>query len=76
MSDRVSPTDRIRGHIDELFAQDKRLPEILEDVGRLSAMLLEAEITESLGRDRYPRRECSARAAASRQRTDGHVRRT
>ena len=29
---RCSPTDRIRGHIDELFAQDKGLPEILEDV--------------------------------------------
>jgi hypothetical protein len=24
----VSPTDRIRSHIDELFAQDKQLPEI------------------------------------------------
>ena len=30
MPQRVSPTDRIRGHIDELFAQDKQLPEILE----------------------------------------------
>ena len=26
MQDRVSPTDRIRGHIDELFAQDRPLP--------------------------------------------------
>ena len=25
---RVSPTDRIRHHIDELFAQDRSLPEI------------------------------------------------
>jgi transposase-like protein len=60
VSDRVSPTDRIRGHIDELFAQDKRLPEILEDVARLGAQLLlqaalEAEVTEFLGRDRYQR---------------------
>jgi len=60
MQDRVSPTDRIRGHIDELFAQDKALPEILEEVARLGAQLLmqaalEAEVTEFLGRDRYQR---------------------
>jgi putative transposase len=60
MPHRVSPTDRIRGHIDELFAQGKSLPEILEDVARLGAQLLmqaalEAEITEFLGRDRYQR---------------------
>jgi transposase-like protein len=60
MPHRVSPTDRIRGHIDELFAQDKSLPEILEDIARLGAQLLmqaalEAEITEFLGRDRYQR---------------------
>ena len=60
MPHRVSPTDRIRGHIDELFAQDKQLPEILEDVARLGAQLLmqaalEAEVTEFLGRDRYQR---------------------
>jgi putative transposase len=57
---RVSPTDRIRRHIDELFAQDKPLPEILEEVARLGAQLLmqaalEAEVTEFLGRDRYAR---------------------
>jgi putative transposase len=60
MPHRVSPTDRIRGHIDELFAQDKALPEILEEVARLGAQLLmqaalEAEITEFLGRGRYQR---------------------
>ena len=60
MPHRVSPTDRIRGHIDELFAQDKQLPEILEDVARLGAQLLmqaalEAEVTGFLGRDRYQR---------------------
>jgi transposase-like protein len=60
MPHRVSPTDRIRGHIDELFAQDKQLPEILEDVARLGAQLLmqaalEAEVTEFLGRGRYQR---------------------
>jgi putative transposase len=57
---RVSPTDRIHGHIDELFAQDRPLPEILEEVARLGAQLLmqaalEAEVTEFLGRDRYAR---------------------
>jgi putative transposase len=60
MPHRVSPTERVRGHIDELFAQDKGLPEILEDVARLGARLLiqaalEAEVTEFLGRDRYQR---------------------
>jgi putative transposase len=60
MPDRVSPTERVRGHIDELFASGKPLPEILEDVARLGAQLLmqaalEAEITEFLGRDRYQR---------------------
>ena len=57
---RVSPTDRIRHHIDELFADGRPLPEILEEVARLGAQLLmqaalEAEVTEFLGRDRYAR---------------------
>src|SRR6516164_10141703 len=57
---RVSPTDRIRRHIDDLFAEDRPLPEILEDVARLGAQLLmqaalEAEVTEFLGRDGYQR---------------------
>ena len=47
-------------HIDELFAQGRPLPEILEEVARLGAQLLmqaalEAEVTEFLGRDRYQR---------------------
>ena len=59
---RVSPTDGIRHHIDELFARDLPLPEILEEVARLGAQLLmqaalEAEVTEFLGRDRYQRRQ-------------------
>jgi putative transposase len=67
MPDRVSPTERVRGHIDELFAQDKTLPEILEDVARLGAQLLmqaalEAEVTEFLGRDRYQRAAACADA--------------
>jgi putative transposase len=61
---RVSPTDRIRHHIDELFAADRPLPEILEEVARLGAQLLmqaalEAEVTEFLGRDRYQRAAAS-----------------
>jgi transposase-like protein len=57
---RVSPTDRIRDHIDELFAEGRPLPEILEEVARLGAQLLmqaalEAEVTGFLGRDRYQR---------------------
>jgi putative transposase len=60
MPHRVSPTERVHGHIDELFASGKQLPEILEEVARLGAQLLlqaalEAEITEFLGRDRYQR---------------------
>ena len=60
MPHRVSPTERIRGHIDELFAENRPLPEILEEVARLGAQLLmqaalEAEVTEFLGRDRYQR---------------------
>jgi putative transposase len=60
MPARVSPTDRIHRHIDELFAQDKPIQEILEEVARLGAQLLmqaalEAEVTEFLGRDRYAR---------------------
>jgi putative transposase len=64
---RVSPADRIRHHIDELFAQERPLPEILEEVARLGAQLLmqaalEAEVTEFLGRDRYERAAACADA--------------
>ncbi len=57
---RVSATDRIRTKIDALFAEDRELPEILEEVARLGAQLLmqaalEAEVTEFIGRERYQR---------------------
>jgi len=57
---RVLPIDRVRAKIDELFASDRELPEILEEVARLGTQLLmqaalEAEVTEFLGRDRYQR---------------------
>jgi putative transposase len=58
---RVSPTERIRAQIDELFASEGDLGEVLEQVARLATRLLlqsalEAEVTEFLGRDRYERR--------------------
>jgi len=37
MPHRVSPAERVRGHIDELFASGEPLPEILEDVARLGS---------------------------------------
>lgn len=60
MTSRVSPTDRIRAEIDALFAGDRDLGEVVEDVARLGARLilqtaLEAEVTEFLGRERYER---------------------
>jgi putative transposase len=58
---RVSPTERLRAEIDELFASDGELASILEDVARLSVRsmmqtTLEAEVDEFLGRARYQRR--------------------
>lgn len=60
MTTRVSPTDRIRAEIDALFAADRDLGEVVEDVARLGARLilqsaLEAEVTEFLGRERHER---------------------
>jgi len=64
---RVSPADRIRRHVDELFSQDRPLPEILEQVARMGAQLLmqaalEAEVTEFPGRDRYQRAALARKA--------------
>jgi putative transposase len=60
VSARVSPTERIRAQIDELFAGGQPLTETLEEAARLSVRLviqaaLEAEVAEFLGRDRYQR---------------------
>jgi putative transposase len=57
---RLSPTERIRAQIDELFASGQDLGLVLEEVARLSVRLvmqaaLEAEVSEFLGRDRYQR---------------------
>ena len=61
MAGRVSPVERIRAEIDQLFSSDRDLASILEDVARLSVRLvfqtaLEAEVEEFLGRARYQRR--------------------
>src|SRR5215216_6498396 len=58
---RVSPVERIRAEIDQLFGSRHDLALILEDVARLSVRLvfqaaLEAEVEEFLGRERYERR--------------------
>jgi hypothetical protein len=59
---RRSATERIRAQIDELFASEQGLGEVLEQVARLSVRLVvqaavEAEVSELLGRDRYARGE-------------------
>ena len=62
MPSRVSPVERARAEIDQLFADPAGdLGEVLEEVARLGARLLlqtalEAEVTAFLGRDRYQRR--------------------
>ncbi len=40
MSKRVSPTERIRAEIDELFSSERELAEVLEEVGRVATRLL------------------------------------
>ena len=69
MTARVSPTERIRAQIDELFGAEGDLGETLEQVARLGARLLlqsalEAEVTEFLGRNRYERRALAQAARA------------
>jgi transposase-like protein len=58
---RVSPTETIRTHIDELFASGGELLSVIEQVARLSVRLtfqsvVEEIVCEELGRDRYQRR--------------------
>ena len=62
MARRVSPVERIRAEIDQLFGSRHDLALILEDVARLSVRLvfqaaLEAEVDAFLGRERYQRRD-------------------
>lgn len=62
MQNRVSPIERVRAEIDQLFGSDRPLTEVLEEVARLSVRLVmqtavEAEVTGFLARDRYQRRD-------------------
>jgi putative transposase len=59
---RVSPVERIRAQIDQLFASEQDLGRVLEDMAGLSVRLviqaaLAAEVTEFLGQDRSQRGE-------------------
>jgi putative transposase len=71
VSRRVSPTERIRADIDDLFDPENHggLGDVLEKVARLGARLLlqtalEAEVTEFLCRNRYERRKAAREARA------------
>jgi putative transposase len=72
VSSRVSPTERIRAELDALVDGRSELAEVIEDVARLGAKLiiqtvLEAEVTEFLGRARYQRTAgCETANAGSR----------
>jgi putative transposase len=70
VSKRVTPSERLRAEVDEVFAGGADLATAIEQVARIGARLLlqtalEAEATEFLGRERY------ARAAASPQSREG-----
>jgi putative transposase len=67
---RLSPVERIRAQIDELFASEQDLAQVLEQVARLSVRLVmqaavEAEVSEFLGRERYARVIVSASGIAT-----------
>jgi putative transposase len=73
---RVSPVERIRAEIDQLFGSSHDLALMLEEVARLSVRLvfqaaLEAEVEEFLGRARYQRRDDADRPGSR----NGHSRR-
>ena len=60
MSKRVTPSERLRAEVDEVFAGGADLAMAIEQVARIGARLLlqtaiEAEATEFLGRERYAR---------------------
>ena len=60
MSKRVSPAERLRVQIDEVFAGGQDLARAIEEVARLGAQLLlqtaiEAEVAAFLGRNRDTR---------------------
>ena len=61
MSKRVTPSERLRAEVDEVFAGGADLASAIEQVARIGARLLllqtaiEAEATAFLGRERYAR---------------------
>ena len=69
MSKRISPAERLRAQIDEVFAGGQDLSRAIEEVAQLGAQLLlqyavEAEVAAFLGRERYARVAQSADARA------------
>src|SRR5919206_2511973 len=69
VSKRVTPSERLRAEVDEVFAGGADLAAAIEQVARLGARLLlqtalEAEATEFLGRERYARAASTDGAAA------------
>jgi putative transposase len=67
VSKRVTPSERLRAEVDEVFAGGADLATAIEQVARIGARLLlqtalEAEVTEFLGRERYARAASSANA--------------
>jgi hypothetical protein len=70
MPRRVSPTELIRAEMDELFASDRDIGDVLEDLMRKPVRLvlqevLEAEATDWLGRDWNSRAEGSVSVSAT-----------
>ena len=69
MSKRVSPAQRLRVEVDEVFTGGEDLSRAIEQVARLGAQLLlqcalEAEVSARLGRERYQRAATCADARA------------
>jgi transposase-like protein len=69
VSKRVTPSQRLRAEVDEVFAGGADLATAIEQVARIGARLLlqtalEAEATEFLGRERYARASTSDNARA------------
>jgi putative transposase len=67
VSKRVTPSERLRAEVDEVFAGGADLATAIEQVARIGARLLlqtalEAEATEFLGRERYTRAATSPHA--------------
>ena len=77
MSKRVSPTERLRAEIDEVFAGGADLSRAIERVARLGARLLlqsalKAEVTALLGRDRAGRGQRGSAGRDAQRVLPGH----